>query len=611
MQATQWWRNAVVYQIVPWSFLDTDGDGRGTLQGIIQKLDYIAALGVEAIWLTPIYESPMDDLGYDITDMLDIDPVIGDLETFDKLLALTHARGLKLILDQVWGHTSDRHFWFLESSESKTNPKADWYVWADPKPDGSPPNNWLSAFNGKSAWTWEPRRQQYYLFHFLPSQPKLNWNNPNVLDAILKRAKFWLDRDVDGFRIDAPNFLIHDPELRDERPRPEDAPDPDGIDPENPMAKYRFEHSFCRPEALEVLRPIRELIDQYSGVVTLAEVTLCEDSIVLSSQYVQGSHRSHLAYNSALLVDEPISAQLMRSTLKKVQHYFDQGGNCWMVGNHDYGRLRSRWTGHDQEGNPYPETFYHTAAAMLTTMPGALCLYQGDELGLSEARIPEDIAEDQIRDPFGQALYPEVVGRDGSRTPMPWDADATSCGFTTNESPWLPIPESHLDRAVNVQTQDPDSLLNTWRRLLHWRKHQPAIRQGTCQILDTEEPIFAFIRESPQQRLLCMFNLSAEIAHYKLPEMIEPCFTIMRANSTAKHQGQHLRLGRYGYFLCNLQPVCKLQNLQKVNTSSPETDEFSDVQVQPRHTNNGSEDQDKSSTDAQSQKAKVPERSKR
>lgn len=554
MQTVEWWQNAVIYQIVPWSFLDTDGDGRGNLKGIIDKLDYIAALGVDAIWLTPIYESPMDDLGYDITDMLDIDPVIGTLDVFDKLLALTHARGLRMVLDQVWGHTSDRHFWFLESSDNRDNPKADWYVWADPQPDGSPPNNWLSAFNGNSAWAWEPKREQYFLFHFLRSQPKLNWQNPEVVEAILTRAKFWLDRGVDGFRIDAPNFFLHDPELRDEPLRPEDSQPPDGIHPNNPMAKLMFENSFCRPEALDILKPVRELIDQYPSTVTLAEVTLCEDSIVLSSDYVKGNQRAHLAYNSALLVEESISAELMRRTLKKVQQHFTNGGNCWMVGNHDYGRLRSRWLGHDAEGISYPGTFYHQAAAMLVTLPGAFCLYQGDELGLSEATIPEEIAVNQIQDPFGKALYPDVVGRDGARTPMPWQASAVSAGFSSQEDTWLPIPDAHRPYAVDAQTEDPSSLLNTWRRVLHWRKNQPALMQGECHILETEDPIFAFIREAPQQRLLCMFNLSSDTANFYLPEDMLSCITATSINSSAKRKNGMLRLRGYGYFFGNLQP---------------------------------------------------------
>lgn len=554
MQTVEWWQNAVIYQIVPWSFLDTDSDGRGNLNGIIEKLDYIAALGVDAIWLTPIYESPMDDLGYDITDMVDIDPIIGDLKVFDKLLSLTHSRGLRMIVDQVWGHTSDRHFWFIESSKSRDNPKADWYVWADPKPDGSPPNNWLSAFNGDSAWAWEPKREQYFLFHFLRSQPKLNWNNPEVVEAILKRAKFWLDRGVDGFRIDAPNFFMHDEELRDEPMRPEGSPMPDGIDPDNPMAKMMFKYSFCRPDALDALKPVRELVDQYPSTVTLAEVTLCEDSIELSGEYVKGNHRAHLAYNSALLVEEPISAELMRRTLEKVEKNFSNGGNCWVVGNHDYGRLRGRWTGRDETGTPYPETFYHQAAAMLVAMPGALCLYQGDELGLSEARIPEDIAVSQLQDPFGQALYPDVVGRDGSRTPMPWQATAVSAGFSDLENTWLPVPDNHRPRAVDAQNEDPSSLLNTWRRLLHWRRRQPALMQGDCRILDTEPPIFAFVREAPQQRLLCLFNLSAETAYFNLAEEMLPCNTATGANPSAKRNEGMLRMRGYSYFFGNLQP---------------------------------------------------------
>lgn len=553
MQTVQWWQNAVIYQILPWSFLDTDGDGRGNLSGIIKKLDYISALGVDAIWLTPIYESPMDDLGYDITDMRDIDPVIGTLTTFDKLLALTHARGLRVIVDQVWSHTSDMHHWFIESSESRDNIRSDWYVWADPKPDGSPPNNWLSAFKGESAWAWEPKREQYYLYHFLESQPKLNWFNSEVREAIFKRARFWLDRGVDGFRLDAPNFFLHDPQLRDEPQRPEDAPMPDGIDPNNPMVKHMFQYSFCRPETLDMIKMIRELVEEYPGVMTLAEVTLCEDSIELSSEYTKGQDHAHLAYNSALLVDEPMSAQLMYKTLERVERYFAGGGNCWMVGNHDYGRLRSRWTGFDTNGEHYPEIFYHMVAAMLVAMPGAICLYQGDELGLSEARIPEDISPEQIKDPFGQALYPEVVGRDGSRTPMPWRSQAENAGFSKAENLWLPVPEGHLERAVDVQNQAPSSLLNTWRRLLHWRKQQPALMQGECTLLETEEPIFAFIREAPQQRLLCMFNISSVPTYYDIPEDMH-CSPVTGAIDPGQRDGNRLKLRAYGYYFGNLQP---------------------------------------------------------
>lgn len=553
-QIVEWWQNAIIYQINPRSFLDTDGDGIGDLDGIVAKLDYIAALGVDAIWLCPIYESPMEDLGYDITDMRAIDPLFGSIEDFDRLIALTYARGLRVIIDQVWNHTSDRHPWFLESRQSRDNPKADWYVWADPKPDGSPPNNWLSAFMGKSAWQWVPEREQFYFYNFLPSQPDLNWRNPAVVKAILERAKFWLDRGVDGLRLDAVNFFIHDEQLRDNPPRPEDAPLPDGIAPDNPMVRQLFKYHFCRPENLEVLQPIRELVNHYAGVMTMGEVTLCEDSIALSSEYVAGRNRLHMAYNSALLVDQPFTATLIRHTVERVTRYFPQGGNCWIVGNHDYGRLKSRWTGHDASGRPYPESFYHMIAALLIALPGAFCLYQGDELGLSEASIPEDIPIDQIQDPFGKTLYPDVPGRDGSRTPMPWRADAPNAGFTTAKKPWLPIPERHRSGAVDVQNLDTSSLLNTWRRLLHWRKRQPALMRGNCEILDTDDPIFGLMRCRPEQRMLCLFNCSDVPAHYDLTVHGE-CQSTTGSGCLVDRQNDGLVLPGYGVFFGNLAPV--------------------------------------------------------
>ncbi len=552
MQREQWWKNAVIYQISPWSFKDTIENGKGDLEGIIEKLDYIASLGVDAIWLTPIFQSPMNDLAYDITDMRKIDPMFGTLEDFERLLNLSHALGMKVMIDQVWNHTSDQHPWFQESKKSRDNPKADWYVWADPKEDGSPPNNWLSAFMGESAWQWSGERQQFYFYNFLPSQPDLNWHNPDVVDALMKRAKFWLELGVDGFRIDAPNFFLHDAKLRDNPSRPDDAPLPDGVAPDNPIVRQLFKYNFCREETLKALKPIRELVDQYPGVITLAEVTFCEDSIVLSSQHV-GRDKLHMAYNSALLVDEPMSAKLMRDTLNKVQHYFSDGGNCWIVGNHDYGRLKSCWTGKDVNGNPYPDEFYHAIAAMLLSLPGAFCLYQGDELGLPEAWIPEDIPPEEIKDPFGKALYPEVPGRDGSRTPMPWKSYAANAGFTIAQRAWLPVPESHLELAVNIQEPDPNSLLNTWRRLMHWRQDQPALISGmtNAKVLDTDEPLFAFIRESEEQRLLCIFNLGDTPEQYDLSAYPD-CKEVKGSGFTSDRSGDMLKIPAYGVFFGDL-----------------------------------------------------------
>ncbi|MDB9314768.1 alpha glucosidase [Spirulina sp. CS-785/01] len=547
----QWWQHAVLYQIYPWSFKDKRGNGAGDLKGIISKMDYLASLGVDALWLSPIFESPMNDLGYDITDMLNIDPLFGDMKDFQTLLKVAHSVGLKVIIDQVWNHTSDQHPWFIESRKSRDNSKADWYVWADPREDGSPPNNWLSAFMGESAWHWDEQREQYYYSNFLPSQPDLNWHNPDVREAIFNRAKFWLDQGVDGFRLDAVNFFLHDQHLRDNPPRQESEPLPDGTDPENPLVTQKYFYSFCRPETLEILKPIRELVDQYSGVVLLGEVTMGEDSVALSSEYVAGEDHLHLAYNSVLLEDEPISASKMKQIVERVQRHFRYGGQCWMVGNHDYGRLRSRWTGCDQDGEPYPKRFYHMIAALLFSLPGAFCLYQGDELGIPEAKIPKDIPEGKIRDPFGQAMYPLVPGRDGSRTPMPWEAEETNAGFTSAEESWLPIPRSHHYYAVDLQNAAPDSMLNTWRRLLHWRKQQPALIAGNCTLLETEEPLFGFIREYAEQRLLCLFNLSDENASYQLHQEAI-CESLSGLGCTVPSPDNRLTIEGYGYYFANL-----------------------------------------------------------
>jgi len=547
----EWWQNAIIYQITPWSFLDTTGNGTGDLKGIVEKLDHIASLGVDAIWLAPIFESPMDDLGYDITDMRSIGSAFGSMEDFQRLLEIAHTFKLRVIIDQVWNHTSDQHPWFLESRQSRDNAKADWYVWADPKADGSPPNNWLSSFTGKSAWKWEPQREQFYFYNFLASQPDLNWQNPDVVQAVLERAKFWLDLGVDGLRIDAVNYFLHDEQLRDNPQRPDDAPLPDGVPPDNPLAEQILKYSFCRPETLDKLKPIRELVEQYPGTVTLGEVTLCEDSIALASEYVAGCDRLHMAYHSGLLEDKPITATLMRNILERVINHFTDGGTCWMVGNHDYGRLRSRWTGKDVDGNPYPDAFYHMIAALLLSLPGALCLYQGDELGLKVAAIPEDIPPEQIKDPFGKALYPEVTGRDGSRTPMPWNADAPNAGFTTAEKPWLPIPDHHWARAVNLQHQDPNSLLNTWRRLLHWRKQQPALEAGKLAFVAADDPILAFRREYAEQHLLCLFNISSDAVQYDLSDYPN-CSSVKGLGFSVDFDGNQLILPPYGVFFGHL-----------------------------------------------------------
>ncbi|MES2663665.1 MAG: alpha-amylase family glycosyl hydrolase [Pseudomonadota bacterium] len=511
----EWWQNAVIYQITPCIYQDSTGTGSGDLEGIIQRLDYISALGVDAIWLTPIYKSPLHDLGYDISDMQSIHPNLGTMDDFKRLVKLVHQTGLRIILDMVWSHTSDQHPWFLESKKNKTNPKADWYVWADPAENGGPPNNWLSAFNGQSGWKYSEERNQYYYANFLESQPDLNWHNTEVRDEVLRQARFWLDLDVDGMRLDAVNFYCHDADMQDNPLRDETHVIPQGIDPRNPLAKQLFTNSFCRAETFEFLKPLRQLVNEYPGVFLLGEVTLCDDSIKEAALYVSGKERLHAAYNSGLLFKEKINAPQLRKIIQHAVECFSEGGTCWIVGNHDYGRLRSRWDGIE---NPYPAEFYPMAVALLLSLPGGLCLWQGDELGLSEARIPEDIPVEKMRDPFGKLMYPLLNGRDGSRTPMPWDDALKNYGFTSADESWLPFPESNKMLSVARQQRDPNSLLSTWRSLLHWRKNQPALLAGTTTMLDSGKSILGFIREYSEQILLCVFNLSEEKEIFSMQE---------------------------------------------------------------------------------------------
>jgi len=546
----QWWQHAVIYQIFPQSFCDASGDGIGDIKGIIEKLDYIAALGVEAIWLNPIYPSTHEDAGYDVTKLTDVDPRFGYLGDFKRLLELAHLRGLKVILDQVWNHTSSAHPWFQESKKNRSNNKADWYVWADAKPDGSPPNNWISAFTGENAWIWEEEREQFYLANFMPSQPDLNWHHSEMIRTLLNQSQFWLELGVDGFRIDAVNFFVHDRKLRDNPQRGENDAEPDGIAADNPLAKQKFCNSFCRPETLEKLTYVRQLMERYPGTVTLGEVTLCEDSIELSGQYVKDNDRLHLAYNSALLEDEPLSAPMLHDIMKKTLKHFPEGGQCWMVGNHDYQRLRSRWTGHKSNGEPYSKEFYRMVIGLLVTLPGALCLYQGDELGLPLGKVPDDIDREDMQDPYGKCMYPKDLGRDGSRTPMPWQSCRSFLGFTSADSSWLPIPDSHKTLAVDIQNGDPDSLLNTWRRMLIWRRAQPAIISGDVVLHDPHPDVFAYTRRYAEQTLLCVFNVSDKATEYptNFPHEYQQAHThtVILNQDQFQYQNQHLLLQPYG-----------------------------------------------------------------
>jgi alpha-glucosidase len=497
-----WWRGAVIYQIYPRSFRDTDGDGVGDLPGIVEKLDYVAGLGVDAIWISPFFRSPMADFGYDIADYRDVDPLFGTLADFDLLLARAHALGIRVVIDQVLSHTSSEHAWFRESRSSRDNAKADWYVWADARPDGSPPNNWLSIFGGV-AWKWEPRRGQYYLHNFLSSQPDLNFHNPEVREATLDNVRFWLDKGVDGMRLDAINFCFHDRELRDNPPKPPELRTGRGFSPDNPYAfQYHYRNN-TQPENLGFLEELRALLDRYPGTTTIGEIS-SEDSLATMAEYIT-DRRLHMGYSFELLTDD-FSAGYIRDTARTLESRMPDGWPCWAISNHDVERAMTRWGGGEAARD-----FAAQMVALVCSLRGSVCLYQGEELGLHEAEVPFEA----LRDPYGIAFWPTFKGRDGCRTPMPWSADADA-GFSDGE-PWLPIPASHRAVSVAVQDADPRSALNLARGFLRWRRAHPALVAGDVRFIDTPEPVLAFERSLGGERLLVAFNLSARPVDWDLP----------------------------------------------------------------------------------------------
>jgi alpha-glucosidase len=506
MSDSSWWRGAVTYQIYPRSFLDTDGNGVGDLPGIVDRLDYVASLGVDSIWIAPFFRSPMADFGYDIADYRDVDPLFGTLEDFDQLLAKAHRLGLKVMIDQVLSHTSVEHAWFRESRQSRDNPRADWYVWVDAKEDGTPPNNWLSLFGG-SAWQWEPRRGQYYLHNFLTSQPDLNFHHAEVRTAILDEVRFWLDRGVDGFRLDAINFCFHDAQLRDNPPKPKEKRVGRGFSPDNPYAFQYHYFNNTQPDNLAFLSELRALTNRYPDVALLGEIS-SEDSLATMAEYTRHG-RLHMGYSFELLTSD-FSAAYIRSTVQALEAQMAEGWPCWAISNHDVERVLSRWG----NGRPTGE-LANLLTAMVCSLRGSVCIYQGEELGLTEANVPYE----SLQDPYGIAFWPQFKGRDGCRTPMPWSDDAMHAGFSYG-MPWLPIPEEHRVLAVTLQDADPHSVLNGFRTFMHWRKSQPALCLGDIAFLDTDEPVLAFTRMLDGDSMLVVFNLADTATSIELPKTL-------------------------------------------------------------------------------------------
>lgn len=488
----EWWRDAVIYQIYPRSFQDDDGDGIGDLPGITRRLDHIASLGVDAIWLSPIFTSPMKDMGYDVADYRDVDPLFGTLADFDALVARAHDIGLRVIIDQVLSHTSDKHPWFEQSREDRTNPRSDWYVWADARPDGTPPSNWQSVFGGP-AWEWDPRRQQYYLHNFLIEQPDLNLHNPAVQDEVLDAMRFWLDRGVDGFRLDVINYYFHDADLRDNPPR-------SGSGPVN--ATYGLQthvYSKNRPETLPFLSRMRALTDEYDARMMVGEVG--EDgakAIEVMADYTRGADRLHMAYSFELL-QPTFTAAHFRQTVRGFLDGAPDGWPCWSFSNHDVVRHVSRWADHGAD----PDSLARQAAALLFSFPGTIGLYQGEELGQTQTRMEYH----ELTDPPALRFWPRETGRDGCRTPMVWDDAQPNAGFSTS-APWLPVKPPQAARAVAAQERDPGSILSAYRAMIAWRKSRPELTLGDTIFLDLPEPVLGLVRSHDGHALTCLFNLA-------------------------------------------------------------------------------------------------------
>jgi len=526
-----WWRNAVIYQIYPRSFNDLNGDGVGDLPGILDKLDYVASLGADGVWISPFYVSPMADFGYDVADYRNVDPCFGSLADFDAVIARAHALNLKIIIDMVWAHTSEQHSWFKTSRLSRVGEHADWYVWADPSADGTPPNNWLSVFGG-GAWSWEPRRRQYYLHHFLPAQPKLNLCNPAVMATLLDIAAFWLNRGVDGFRFDAVDFLLHDELLRGNPARSVES---------IPVKPYHMQlHLFdLGGEAIvQLLTQIRAMMDRYPAAMAIAEVgseTTDVNSLERVGRYSEGDRGFHAAYSLAQMKSKGDAAAI-RAAIAEVERSLPSGGMIWAFSNHDVVRVATRWG----DGSAAAAKLF---MALLLSLRGGVFIYQGEELGLPEAEIPHE----NMRDPYGLTYWPDFTGRDGCRTPMPWRSAGKHAGFSAANTTWLPIPEAHRSLAVEIQEGDPDSVLNAWRRFLSWRKDQPALRHGTLRLHETAGPLVAFERVGGNDRVYCAFNLSAapvELAQQSSQPLLVGDFAVSISDGVVRLPGYGAYFGR-------------------------------------------------------------------
>jgi len=486
-----WWQTGVIYQVYPRSFQDSNSDGIGDLHGIIQRLDYFEWLGINALWLSPIFPSPMKDFGYDISDYYNIHPIFGTLKDFDELLNNIHKRKMKLLLDFVPNHTSNEHPWFLESRSSRTNPKRDWYIWKDSKEDGSQPNNWLAMFGG-SAWEWDEPTQQYYYHAFLKEQPDLNFRNPEVMNAMLEVMKFWLDRGVDGFRVDVMWHLIKDEQFRDNPANPSYQPHMGTYEQQLPV------YSTDQPEVHHIVQRMRKLLDKYDERMMVGEIYLPVDKMI-AYYGTQENKGAHLPFNF-LLLSSPWNAIQIAATIDKYEGVLPSDGwPNWVLGNHDQPRITSRIGVHQAK----------VAAMLLLTLRGTPTVYYGDEIGMTDVPIPFN----EVQDPQGLNMPEKNLSRDPARTPMQWDK-TTNAGFTTGK-PWLRINKSYQRTNVYVEKEDTHSMLTLYKRLIALRDKEHSLNAGNYIPVHSDQQVISFIRKAQgDNQFLIVLNLTHRPAYY-------------------------------------------------------------------------------------------------
>jgi alpha-glucosidase len=489
-----WWQTGVLYQIYPRSFHDSNGDGVGDLRGIASKLPYLQRLGVDAIWISPIFPSPMADFGYDVADYAGVDPIFGTLDDFRALLTEAHQRGIRVILDYVPNHSSNEHPWFVESRSSRGNEKRDWYIWRDPAPDGGPPNNWRSVFGG-SAWTFDAHTGQYYYHAFLKEQPDLNWRHPGVREAMFGALRFWLDLGVDGFRIDVIWHLMKDQELRNNPPNPE---------PHRAKSPY-YEllpiYSCDQPEIHELIEAMRALADEYEDRVLIGEIYLPVEKLI--TYYGREGGGIHLPYNFQL-ISLPWQARTIAAAIDAYEALLPQfAWPNWVLGNHDKPRIASR-AGDAQA---------RVAAMLLLTLRGTPTIYYGDELGMRDVPIPPELEQD----PYGKNVPGRGLGRDPVRTPMQW-SDAPHAGFTTG-TPWLPVASDYRSMNVEAEERDPQSMLTLHRRLIELRRATPALHSGAYASLPAPEGVVAYVRKEAGALIVVALNFTAAPVTFDLPSL--------------------------------------------------------------------------------------------